>query len=73
MRILFGGRIICGRLQSVTILPFCLHRTATASPDAANAHILLTIAVTTRIKPCFHSNYNASFDYGDLAMSGIGV
>lgn len=33
--------------------PFCLHRTATASPDAANAHILLTIAVTTRIKSVF--------------------
>ena len=46
MRVLFS-LFICGRLQSVTIPPLRLHCTVTASPDAANARILLTLAVTT--------------------------
>lgn len=40
--------------------PFRLQRTATASPDAANAPILLTIAVTTRRNLFCHQNYTIS-------------
>lgn len=40
--------------------PFRLQRTATASPDAANAPILLTIAVTTPRNLFCHQNYTAS-------------